>query len=494
VTGESVTHGDAYSIQVLIGITAVIFLLALANFIVLSMMTLPGRSKEFAIKKVAGATGGSLVMTLMVEYLLINLVSFLLAVALLALVFPWIESGIHIDLRTLVFRHYLMLIEMMLLVILANAVLPLTIAFRFTRPAPGKLLGADTLTFPVLKKWITTIQLGICFGLLISTFIIRKQVSRSLLKEPGRNHDQVVVVRYPRALTDTKYNSMKKEFQALHPNVVGIIAVSHLLGDIQHKALHAENFTLYADRDLASFFRLRVISGHWFTDYDPSINYLVNETMQQRKIKIARGTQIGVLENFNRRFNQPEKPVLITLGSSQEFNFILVRVYEVDIRKTIGFLSRYFGQFGSEYATVHFMDKRFDRWIRYEDQLSAISGLLVTVSVVITCLAAYSLSLSQARDKTKTIAIHKMFGATISHVALLLTRSMLSLQLLALTIFLPVTYLLMQEWLRHFVYAAHLEILDVLIAFGFDLAIIVLTCSAQASRLNRVRLTDAVKA
>src|SRR5262249_8931422 len=83
VLSEEARHGDVYSMVILICIVSLIFILAICTFVNLSTITLPNRSKEIAVKKLAGTTQVQLLMQFTCESLALAGTSLLAAVVLL---------------------------------------------------------------------------------------------------------------------------------------------------------------------------------------------------------------------------------------------------------------------------------------------------------------------------------------------------------------------------------------------------------------------------
>jgi hypothetical protein len=75
----------------------------------------------------------------------------------------------------------------------------------------------------------------------------------------------------------------------------------------------------------------------------------------------------------------------------------------------------------------------------------------------------------------------------------LLVREFAGQVLLALVIFGPLTYLILKEILRSFVYATHFNWSDSIIPVSYCGTVIILICGFQALRLNRKDLSEALK-
>jgi hypothetical protein len=88
VVGENIRHGDWYCIFILSCISALILLLAVTNYVNLVSLTLPGRSKELAMRKVAGANRTPLLGLLAKESVYIVGISLLTAGTILRICQP----------------------------------------------------------------------------------------------------------------------------------------------------------------------------------------------------------------------------------------------------------------------------------------------------------------------------------------------------------------------------------------------------------------------
>lgn len=134
VMGEDAKHGDHYSIVILICITALIFFLALTNFVNLTTLTLPHRSKELAVKKLAGASQLNLVFTFAKESFYIVGISFVLGILLLVLTSDLVEPILSLSLISLLIEGDVLLILIMTGLTLILGIVPLFMTFKFTKP------------------------------------------------------------------------------------------------------------------------------------------------------------------------------------------------------------------------------------------------------------------------------------------------------------------------------------------------------------------------
>jgi putative ABC transport system permease protein len=320
--------------------------------------------------------------------------------------------------------------------------------------------------------------------------VVRRQVTYSLLKEPGRNYDQIVYMNYPPNLDNEGLRNLRATWQRNTANILDILGTSQLPDRINSKELDSDFYFLNVDPEFKEFFGLQMISGNWFRPNAGDSIIVVNE-LGSKTPGLLKANTIGVFADFGKQFNQGEKPVKISLASHNNYNFLCIKVLEVDIRETIQFLSGYFTD--GEKASISFLNKRFQEWLLYQDRLNTLSKILAVVSGILSCCAIYGLSISIVRDKLKSIAIHKLFGASSVKIASILVREFAWQMIKAILIFGPLTYLVIKEFLRRFVYATPFEWTDPLIPLAYCVTTIILLCTFQTLNLNRKDLTVTLK-
>lgn len=491
VLGEDSIHGDRYSIIILISITALILFLALVSFVNLTTLSLPHRSKEIAIKKLAGTSQSELITGFTAESFLIVAISSILGLILLLLTSHSIEQILSIDIISLLMEADPLLILIWSALFLFFGIPPVIMTLKFIHTSPNRLLSSETLSFPGLRRVITFLQLGISIFLIVSSLVIRRQINYSLLKEPGRNHDQVVYLAYPPDLTDAGLRSLRVSWKTYHPNVLDLMATSQLPDKINSKELNSPFYFMSVDPAFNEFFNLHIIHGNWFKANAGDSITVVNEKAASL-LGTNKNKVLGVFKDMSGLFNQPEKPVKINIAPYFNYNFLCIRVLEVDIRRTVGFLSNYF-KHGQTKAQISYLNKNFGKWLTYQDSLNALSEILAIISGILSCCAIYGLSISIVRDKIKQIALHKLFGASTLNITRLLVREFTRQMLIAILVFGPLTYIILKELLRNFVYSTHLSWVDPLYPLVYCGIVIFLLCSFQALSLNRADLSTALR-
>ena len=490
VLGEDAQHGDSYSITILICITLLILFLALSSFVNLTTLTLPYRSKELAIKKLAGTSQPKLIFMFARESFLIVGFSWIIGFALIAATSEALKPILGLNLIELLAKGDVRLFSISIILIFLLGVAPLFLTFKFARATPTRLLSTDTITFPRFKRVITFLQLGISIFLIVASVVIKRQVNYSLLKEPGRNHEQVVYMSYPEGLTDQGLRNLRLNWKKDNANIVDVMATSQLPNHINSKELNSDFYFISVDPEFQDFFNLKMVEGNWFKPNDGDSIMVVNEK-GKTLLSSRMANVIGVVGGMMEQFNLPEKPIKIYTSASFEYNYLCVRILEVDIRKTVHYLSNYFEPRPRQ---VSFLNARFEEWVNYQDRLNRLSDFLAIISAILSCLAIYGLSVSLIRDKLKQIAIRKICGASTIQIIRLLVAEFSKQMLLAILVFGPFTYIVIKELLRNFVYSTPFSWLDPLFPLAYCGMVIIILCSFQALSLRKADLASALKA
>ncbi|MEJ0032768.1 MAG: FtsX-like permease family protein [Bacteroidota bacterium] len=165
---------------------------------------------------------------------------------------------------------------------------------------------------------------------------------------------------------------------------------------------------------------------------------------------------------------------------------------EADIRNTVKWIEEHMHAKGS-HGNAYYANEHFEIWLTYQDQLNTLSRILTIISMLLAGCAIYGLTVSLVRDKVKEIAVHHLFGARLSDVTHLLARGLLKQLFTALVFFGPVTFILLNELLRTFVYATTFSWLDPLYPVIYCLVVIIGLCAFQALRLNRSDFVSTLK-
>jgi len=80
-----------------------------------------------------------------------------------------------------------------------------------------------------------------------------------------------------------------------------------------------------------------------------------------------------------------------------------------------------------------------------------------TLTIFISCIGLFGLSVLSAEKRTKEIGIRKVLGASVSSVVTTLSKDFLKLVIIAMIIAIPAAWLVAGKWLENYPYRVSLS-------------------------------------
>ncbi|MDH5384187.1 MAG: FtsX-like permease family protein, partial [Candidatus Aminicenantes bacterium] len=109
------------------------------------------------------------------------------------------------------------------------------------------------------------------------------------------------------------------------------------------------------------------------------------------------------------------------------------------------------------------------------------------------CLGLFGLASFTAEQRTKEIGIRKILGASVSQIAVLLSREFTKWIVVANIIAWPIAYYVMTQWLQNFAYKINLDFFTFLVAGALALFIGLISVSFQTIRAATANPVDSLR-
>jgi putative ABC transport system permease protein len=74
------------------------------------------------------------------------------------------------------------------------------------------------------------------------------------------------------------------------------------------------------------------------------------------------------------------------------------------------------------------------------------------LTIFISCIGLFGLSVLSAEKRTKEVGIRKVLGASVNSIVTILSKDFLKLVMLAMIIAIPVAWIVAGKWLEHYPY------------------------------------------
>jgi putative ABC transport system permease protein len=504
---------DRKNIWILVTIAAGVLLIACINFTTLAIGRSAGRAKEVGVRKVIGGQRKQLIGQFLSESLMISVFStvtgLMLAYSLLPLFNRLADRELQFSFLQYPDMIWLLAGLTLLVGILAGSYPALVLSgFKTIEVLKSKIkVGGSNL----FTRSLVTFQFVISIGLIIATVIILQQVSFMRSKNIGFNKENVVAINAEDINTRKLYSRFKQSVESISGVTavtgaeVGLGSGEGMMGsgyeDYHGKPAGVIEYPV--DKNFLQVMGMQLIAGRTFNPAlasDTMGPVIVNEELVH---KVFGTTVHEALGKTLKPINPNQMPPKVIIGVMRNFNFqelttkvmpqmfyqpavfepyrFYVRLQPGDpARKLAGIQSIWKKLVADEPFVYAFLDEKFDNFYKEEVRWSAIVGWAGGISIFLACLGLFGLAALAAVNRTKEIGIRKVLGASVTHVAKLLSKDFIKLIIIALLIASPIAWYFMNKWLQSYVWRIDISWWVFALTGGFALLVAVTTISFQA--------------
>ncbi|WKN44327.1 ABC transporter permease [Tunicatimonas pelagia] len=498
---------DATLIQVSWLIVGLILFMASFNFINLFVVSLTGRSKEFGVKKVLGASGGILRWSVVVEVLFLLGIALGLSLLVTVVLLPKFSSVFQTTLTLSYLTHYQVVGGVVVTLVALGILISVVLNRYVSRIQPVSLLKRDSATSYCFNRVLFVAQFVVSIGLIICTAVIIRQIQYIQQKPLGFNRFLIEFQAPSQELAD----QLPLVKQKLEQNsVIGKISLASgnpINGNaIVHQAIGEDEFydpyLLSGDENLVETLGLKLLEGKNISANDPE-GKLVNEALIRRfQLGDPIGAPlpgepeqriVGVVQDFNSvSLKENIPPYIISHNASP--NKILLDYENQSLEETLAAArdawSAVFPDYPFKYSLLE------DVWLsRHKDdfQLYRIVVVFVVASIFITCFGLFALAWKMAQKRTKEIGIRKTLGASVFQIVRLLVWDFFKLILFAIVVASPIAYWVAQAWLENFAFRVETSWWLFALSGGLALLLAWFTMSIQTMKAAGANPVDALR-
>ena len=488
-----------------------ILLMAVINFINISIGNSVTRLKEIGVRKVMGGSKKQLIAQFLTESVVLAGFAVMLALVVYHYARPLFSSMLGKELPLLASFPVYYLTVPLAVILFTGLLAGIYPAFVLSlQPSVESLKGKlKTVKEKVLfRRSLIAIQFTAAIIVFVAAVIIDKQITYSFNSDLGYDKEQVITATLPRDWTPAgvqKMETIRNEFIAL-PEVNNASFAFEIMdgssgnfGITIYKA--SQDSTrgivtsgLTSDEHFAKTWNIPMVAGNYLTTpgglYDSS-NIVLNETAAHdlgwknagdavgEKIK-AVGSPItftvsGVMKDFHfGSLHENIKPIFINHSRlTNIFRYMSFKVKPGNIPAAIAALQKKWDVLlpGTPFE-YRFMDETLATLYTTELQMKKASEVATTLALVIVVLGVLGIvSLSIAR-RLKEVGIRKVLGASVSQIVMLFIKEFGWVLLAANIIAWPVAYLLLDNWLTNFAYRISINIVP-FVTVGAIVAVII---------------------
>ncbi|MBN1464104.1 MAG: ABC transporter permease [Paludibacteraceae bacterium] len=374
---------------------------------------------------------------------------------------------------------------------------------------------AKTISSQSLASYFIVGQIIIFTGLLMSSFILIKQMHFIQQKDPGCNlNNTMAFAMNTRDFPKTKVIKQEALKNSFITNISHGESLPHFRKDLKKITIdgnpdHTINAQiLQGDSEFTNVYEIPIVAGrnldptiqpntffefHQVNENTP-IEILVNESFAKQLHKdevlctilqgsgFCSGVIVGIVKDFHAEsYYAPIKPTIIAYSLYFVTSTFLVKFQPGHLADT----EKYIGELYSQFFPNIIYDKwHYNQNETYKKDINRtrlISGLTL-VTILISMLGFIGWSLLSTENKTKEIGIRKVNGAKIWDVMFLLNQDFIKWTIVAFIIATPISYHVMHKWLENFAYKTELSWWIFALAGLLALGIALLTVSWQSWR------------
>ena len=471
--GLSDASNPMYS-YILSGIALFILLIACINFINLTVARSLKRAREIGIRKVIGGNRKELIIQFLGESFVLSFIAFVMALAIVQLVLPVFNELSNKALSLSYLFDAKLIAGYILLFIITTLLAGFYPALVLSGYSPVQTLYSrfNLSGKNYLQKGLVVLQFALASFLIIATITIYTQFNYLTTEKLGYDDSNLVMVN-KNTLTRDEVRLLKSELLK-QPGIAGVSAknggywrtAAKINGD------STVQFTYETvDESFLPLLKIPVMQGRNFSpDFpsDSSRSVLVNETFVKNagwKNPIGQQvnfwynnnekyTVIGVTKDYHfRSLNEKIGPQLFTMKAGNEYGMAYIKIKPETTTESLKYIESTFKKlFPINPYSYTFKDQQNIKNYESEARWKQIMLFGAVLTIFISCIGLFGLSVLSAEKRTKEIGIRKVLGASVSSVVTTLSKDFLKLVMLAMLIAIPVAWIAAGKWLEHYPY------------------------------------------
>lgn len=496
-----------------------LFILAIAciNFMNLSTAKASRRIKEVGIKKAVGANRKTLVAQYLGESLLLSFVSLFIAVLFVDLLLPQFNLITGKQLQLQLDGKLVMVLFIIGLVtgLIAGSYPALYLsAFNPATVLKGKF--SNSIGELWARKGLVVFQFSISVIFIVAVSVIYKQID--FLQTRNLGYDKENIIYFPMV---GKAQQTRETFLTEMRKIPGVVAASSLqesmvgggnTADISWAGKDPNDRTPFAMRatnyDIMEMLDFQLAEGRFFSRaHHDSLKVIFNEAgIKAMGMNDPIGKTVslggpydhleivGVVKDFHFESLHVKVMPMFFILAPQYTRQIMTRIEAGKETGTIERIAEFYKAYNPDFTfDYRFLDQDYEAQYRAEQRVSILARYFAVIAILISCLGLFGLAAFTAERRIKEIGIRKVLGSSEFSIVYLLSYEFSKMVVLSTVIALPVSYLLVNQWLDNFAYRIPLHWWYFAGAGLLALIIAWLTVGSQAIRAARVNPVHCLK-
>lgn len=520
--------GNLQLLYIMAGLSVLILVLSLVNYINLATASAIKRAKEVGVRKIVGASKKQIIAQFIFETAIIVVLAILFALAIVELSLPHYNTFLKKNLTMNGSEFYLQLIFIFGLVIILAGIFPAIYISNFETLKVLKGNFSRSKSGIWIRNSMLIFQFGIAAFFIIGALIVNSQVDYMMNKDLGFSGDQVIRIpfNYPDYKTKAqKYQTTKQEILKM----AGVQDASTFAGTFGNSTNSSSGFThngvfvqprnVEMDFGFLEMMKIKIVEGRNLSPKfasDTIDNWLINETLAKTlglknpvntiitsgwgnekgslKFKI-----VGVVKDFHITGLQSKVPPMVFINTKtlkwNNFQNVYVKVSPNNLAETLSKLKIYWEKnVNPDYPfDYEFVDKGFAKTYQEQVKQKNLFFILNLVVIIIAVFGLFALASFSMERRLKEIAIRKTLGAETDALLKELSKQYVGFCLLGFVIGIVPAYILLQKWLEDFAFRINVSLVPFGVALVSLLALTLIIVLAKAYQVTKIDILKYLK-
>ena len=499
------------SVYLLICFSLLIVVIAAVNFMNFSLAETPMRIRSISTQKVLGATTASLRGSLLAEAVIISLIAFVLAMALVYLAH---DLGLQ-DLvqGSILLQDHRGLVGLTLMIsIVVGFLAGAYPSYYVTSFPPALVLKGSFGLSPkgrVLRTILICLQFVVSFMLVIGVGIMYLQSYFIYHTDYGFDKDEVMVV--PTA-PDTRNHADAIDADLRNiPGIEGASLAQYVLGSSDRYQTwgrgsgdkHMTFTCIFVDWRFLDVMGIDIVEGRNFRETDGDV-YIFNESAKKKypwlgvdkPINDKDMPVVGFCEDIkysSLRVDDSQQPIAFFVPDPNNYywndgywrNVLMVRVAKgVDKReakqKVLETVLKYEHDNKPDINSLHYVDDELEKTYRQERLFTKQILLFSLLAILISVIGVFGMTMFESEYRRKEIGIRKVFGSSTKEILMMFNRRYLYILLGCFGVAAPIGYIVGVHWLEGFAVRTAISPWLFLVSFLLIALITMLTVTYQS--------------
>ena len=528
VEGYAEGRGNYQFLMIMVGLSILILILSIVNYINLATANAIKRAKEVGVRKIVGASKSIIIKQFIFETILITTFSILLALVIVELSLPYYNEFLNKKLIIFGNQFYLQLILIFIITIVVAGIFPAVYVSNFETLKVLKGNFGRSKSGVWLRNGMLIMQFAIATFFIIGSYIVYEQIKYISNKEVGFTGDQVLSISYRtngyfngigfEKKILNRYITIKQELlkiEGVEQVATGAFSFGSSNGSTTGFT-HNENFiqarNMGVDFGMLEMMKIKLTKGRFLSDKlasDTITSMLVNETAlkmmgeknpigkivdwNEQKLKI-----VGVVKDFNLFGPQQKIPPMVFFHFKIEdwmilnTNKIHVKIKSENSAQTIADIEKFWvKKVDTEYPFQYdFVDKAYARTYETYVKQKNLFSLLNVIVILIALFGLFSLASFSIQRRMKEIAIRKTIGAETNVLLKELSKQYILFCVFGFLIALFPVYYLLNLWLENFAFRIDISVIPFIVGF---IILLILTLVVVLSRAYQATQVEVLK-